>query len=443
MFYIKIVVFFLVAFMWFDSSAIGFNEALAKAYRNNPSLEAMRENLKSVDENMPGALSGWLPTISASMDRGKRDTNFGGTSSVKVTDTRDIELNQPLFRGGQTISEMKKAKNTIIAARATLRSVEQDVLLEAVTAYMDIIRDREVLELTRNNIKVLTKHLEVTEERFSLGEVTKTDVAQAEVSLAIAISEKINAGGTLESSKATYERIIGEEPVELENIDNPITINASLEDITGISLKENPLIKIAEYNKNAARNSISLEKGKLLPRLDLLASRQKQKGALFSSGADIESDSFSFSLAIPLYQSGAEYSRIRQAKYNLGKLKYDLIDQQNKIREAVVHAYNNFQVARATIKSNQATIGASKIVLEGTQQEAKVGARTTLDVLDAEQDLFEAKANLVRSKRDEIVSSYTLLAQVGRLNVGELGLDVEVYDPEENYNKRKYQIIGF
>jgi outer membrane protein len=190
------------------------------------------------------------------------------------------------------------------------------------------------------------------------------------------------------------------------------------------------------------KNRVSVEKGKLLPTVSFQASKDEQKGALFSS-SDLDNERYSINVSIPLYQSGSEYSTIRQAKFNHGRTKLSLEDQRNKVREAVIEAFNNFHVARAVIKSNKAAIASSEIALEGTQEEAKFGARTTLDVLDAEQELFEAKVNLVRSKRDEAVSSYTLLSYIGRLNPKELGLAIDAYDPEENYNKRKYQIIGF
>ena len=421
---------------------MSFEDALSMAYENNPFLKASREELKATDENMPQAISGFLPSISANTERGRRETTQSGTAIDKVTDTKEIVIRQPLFRGGQTYNNIKLAKNIIESGRESLKEVEQEVLLEAITAYSDIIRDQEVLELSKNNVEVLQKHLEVTTERFELGEVTKTDVAQAEAGLSVAKSEMISADGILESSKARFERIVGEKPGILKNIEQPAPFTHSLDELIQIAMAENPSILSTMYSQKAANNRVSVEKGKLLPSVNFQASKDEQKGALFTS-SDLENERFSINVSIPLYQSGAEYSSVRQAKFNHGRLKLGLEDQRNKVREAVIEAFNNFHVARAVIKSNQAAIEASQIALEGTQEEAKFGARTTLDVLDAEQELFEAKANLIRSKRDEIVSSYTLLSYIGRLNPKELGLDTEVYNPKESYNKRKYQIIGF
>jgi outer membrane protein len=426
----------------FDVRAAFFEDALSMAYNNNPALKAAREDVKSTDEQMPQAISGFLPNVVANVQQGKRNTDQGATSDDQTTGTKEIAITQPLFRGGQTYNRIKQAENTIFAARERLKQIEQDVLLEAITAYADIIRDKEVLDLSKNNVEVLQKNLDVTTERFGLGEVTKTDVAQAEASLAVAKSEQINADGVLKSSEATYTRIIGEAPNILEPIKNPFDIQASLDEMIQIAMEENPSLKTASYSEIAAKSEVRVEKGALLPRVDLRASKDEQKGVLFSS-SDLENERVSINLSIPLYQSGAEYSSVRQAKFNHGRLKSTLDDQKNKVREAVIEAFNNFHVAKAVIESNKSAIQASEIALNGTREEAKFGARTTLDVLNAEQDLFEAKANLIRSKRDAIVSSYRLLAFIGRLNPSQLGLAISTYNPEESYNKRKYQIIGF
>lgn len=426
----------------FNALSASFEDAISMAYKNNPELKAAREDVKSTDEQMPQAISGFLPNVTANVERGERNTDQGATSDEQETNSKEISLNQPIFRGGQTYNRIKQAQNNISAARENLRQIEQNVILEAITAYADIIRDKEVLELSKNNVEVLQKNLDVTKERFGLGEVTKTDVAQAEASLAVAKSEQINADGALKSSQATYTRIVGEAPEILEPIKNSFDIQANLEEMIEIAMEENPSLNTAAYSEIAAKSGVRVEKGRLLPRIDLRASKDEQEGVLFSS-SKLDSERVSINFSIPLYQSGTEYSRVRQAKFNHGSLKSTLDDQKNKVREAVIESFNNFEVAKAVIDSNKSAIKASEIALEGTREEAKFGARTTLDVLNAEQDLFEAKANLIRSKRDEIVSSYTLLASIGRLNPSYLKLAISNYDPKENYNKRKYQIIGF
>jgi outer membrane protein len=248
-----IIPFLIAVFLTRTSFALNFEEALSSAYNNNPYLKAAREDLKATDEQMPQAVSGFLPQISANAQRGERETTQAGTSTDRIVDTKEIAINQPLFRGGQTYNNIKLAKNAIFAAREELRQIEQEVLLEAITAYMDIIRDQEVLELSKNNVEVLKKHLEVTKERFNLGEVTKTDVAQAESGLAVAKSEMISADGILESSKARFIRIVGERPGILKPSRRPATLNLSLDEIIQIAMGENPTILSAKYNEMAAK----------------------------------------------------------------------------------------------------------------------------------------------------------------------------------------------
>lgn len=422
--------------------AINLNEALALSYTKNPQLEAERMALRSIDESMPQALSGWLPSISATFQRGMQYQDIGSTENNRITDTRRGEITQPLFKGGNTWFATKKAHYDILSARHKLRSTEQDTLLSAVIAYMDIVRDQEVLELNKNNKTILEKHLDATKERFQLGEVTRTDVAQAEASLAQALSEKIIAQGNLESSRAAYERVIGTAPTGVSMPTNPVVIKASLSHLITLAEENNPLVNMAKYDKLSAEKDISIKKSSLLPEVNLVGSKQRQKGSSLSA-AETDTESVIFQVSVPLYQSGSEYSQIRQAKFSAYKHQFDLDEQINKVREDTIRAYQDFQVAKASITSNNSSVEAFQSALEGTEHEAKVGARTTLDVLDAEQDLFVAKANLIRSKRDEIVAAYTVLAHIGRLNASELGLNVTTYDPKVNYEKVKYKIIGF
>lgn len=425
------------------ANAIELEEALALAYNNNPSLKSMRAHVMSVDETAPTALGGFLPRASASYQRGKLDSKFGTSETNRINDTKEISFSQPIFRGGASISALNQAKDNIKSARESLMQTEQEVLLDAITAYMNIVRDQEVLELARNNLNVMQKHLDVTNERFNFGEVTKTDVAQSEAAVARAMAEKISAEGALEASSSFYERVVGEKPVGVTMPELKIAINYPVNDLIELSKTGNPGIKALNYQKYAAEGEIKKNKASLLPSVDLNASKQKQKGALFGGGNDIDSTSIGFSVSIPLYQSGAEYSRVRQSVHEVTKIEYDIEEQINRVKEQIVSSYQQHQVANSSIASNEAEIEATQIALDGTEKEAKIGSRTILDVLDAEQELFQAKTNLVRSKRDKIVSAYTLLALIGNLNAGELGLAVDFYDPEKHYDDVKYQIIGF
>lgn len=429
----------------YNAKATSLNEALVSSYQTNPQIKSAIEALQSIDEEMPSAISGALPSASSSLQRGQISSTTNSIDTSGITDSKSIGISQPLFKGGRTYASIKKAKNDIMAAREQLKNTEQQILLAASVAYMDVVSNTEAYELAQNNKSVLAHHLEETKTRFDLGELTQTDVAQSKASLAKANSDLISTQRSLESSKAAYTKIIGQEPIDVTMPKNPIEINGSSDELINIALANNPVIKISEYNLNAAKDNVTIQKSSLLPQLSAFANKERQQGvsATTSRTSITDSDTFGINLSIPIYQAGSEYALVRQAKHVAGKNSYDLAVARNEIKEAVIKAYQDFRVAQALIESNQASVDAFSLALEGTQQEANAGLRTNIDVLDAEQALFDAKSNLIKSKRDEVVSSYTLLAQLGKLTAKELGLKVDVYNPEENYNKVKYQFIGF
>lgn len=433
-----------IAFILLQNSAQGatLSEALASSYKTNPQMQSAIQALSAVDEEMPSAISGALPTASATIQRGKKHSELSGTEVNGISDAKVIEINQPLFKGGHTYASIKKANNNILAARENFKITEQLVLLSAVTSYMDVVRDREVFELATHNKSVFEHHLESSNARFELGELTQTDVAQAKAALAKANSELISAQSAFESSKAGYKNNIGEEPLEVKIPQNPIKINGNIDELIKIALENNPSIKAAGYGWDAAKNDINIKKSALLPELSAFANSQKQEDASLTSNRS-DSSMVGLNLSIPLYQGGAEYSDVRKAKHLAGKSSYDFSVAQNNVREEVIRAYQNFKVAQSLIESNTANVEAREVALEGTQQEALEGLRTTIDVLDAQQALFDAKSNLISAQRDEIVNSYALLAQLGRLTAADLGLKVDIYNPTKNTNKSKYHIIGF
>ncbi len=423
--------------------ATSLNEALASSYQTNPDIKAAIEELHGINQEMPSALSGLLPSASASMQRGERNSKFRSGSELSgLNDTKTIEISQPLFKGGKTYSSIKKANNDVLAARASLHLVEQQILLSAAEAYMNVVRDKEVYELAQNNKSVLERHLEATKARFDLGEVTQTDVSQAKANVAKASADLISAERALESSKADYEKIIGQPANDVKMPSNPITVNGSVEELVSIAMQNNPAIKSAEYNLQAAKNEINIQKSAILPEVSAFANKQKFDGKLLSTSQN-EASAVGVNVSVPLYQGGSEYAKIRQAKHSYSKSDFTLISERNKIKEEVIKAYHDYKVAQSLIESTQASVEAFTVALDGIEQETLAGLRTTIDVLDAEQDLFDAKANLIKSKRDEIVSSYTLIAQLGKLTAQELGLKVDLYNAENNYRWTKYQIIGF
>jgi outer membrane protein len=425
------------------ASATSLSEALALAYKNNPQIKSAIQELQATDEEMPAAIAGFMPSVSSNLERGTRTTEFGPSQQIEgLTDSKSLNVTQPLFNGGRTYASIKRANNAIMAARQRLKSTEQQVLLSAVEAYMGIVVDEEVYNLAIHNKEVMEKHLEAAYERFKLGEVTQTDVAQANASLAKADSELISASRKLESAKSVYSKVIGQDPIDIKMPESSPEITGTADELINEALANNPFIQTAKYTSDEAKNNIAIDESSLLPQFSAFATKQKQDGSDLST-AKTDSETIGLRLSIPLYQSGAEYAQIRKAKHVSSKSEYDLILTQNDVRDSVIKAYEDFQAAQELTKSNVLIVDAFASALEGTEQEALSGSRTTLDVLDAEQALFNAKTSLITSQHDEIVTSYTLLAQSGNLTAKDLALPVDIYNPEENYEKVKFKMIGF
>lgn len=407
------------------SSAASLNEALSTAYENSPDIKSAFKELAVKSDAMPSALTGLLPEVSANIERSKKYYNSSSADANGMTDSKEIGITQPLFNGGKTYNNIKKAKNTVLLAKEEFRKTEQDLLLKAATAYMDVVSSSEVLELAKNNKKVLIQHLEATKARFELGEVTQTDVAQSKASLAAADSDLISAEREYELASASFEKITGMKPVNVAMPTSPIEVKGNADELVRIALSTNPNVKIAEYTLAAAKSDIMIAGSALLPSLNAFANKQREKNLLLSTSSNsgkTETDTVGLSLSIPLFKSGSEYINIRQAKNLASKYDFDLSSVKNATRESVVKAFQDYRIAQSLIHSNQINVDASEIALNGTKEEALVGIRTTIDVLDAEHALFEAKAKLIKSRRDEIVGSYSLLAELGKLSLSELGL---------------------
>lgn len=425
------------------SFAASLQEALETTYKTNPELAAERSNLASVDEQASQAFSGWLPSATFGYDKGHEKVEVGARPEESDSTTSTTwRIQQPIFNGGRTVALTHRATQQIKASRAALQQTEQRVLLNAVTAYMNVIRDHDVLELSRNNVSVLEKHLEITKERFRLGEVTRTDVAQAEARLASAISDRTQAEGQFSTSQANYKRVVGVAP------SNPIAPTAlpvlptNLDEVIARAKANNPAVKRAKYSLEVAHYEVNANAAELLPDVALVGTKRSDDGFAAYGGQDYDSETIALNVSVPLYQSGIEYSRIRQAKETKQQRKFLLDDADNSATEDAISAWENYQVAKATIVSTQSSAEAAQVALDGVTQEADVGSRTTLDVLDAEQELFVAKSSLIRAKRNEIVSMYNLQSVMGVLTAGDLKLNVPVYDPEKHYDNVKYKVIG-
>lgn len=428
----------------FSAEAVTLKETLKATYEFNPELKSERANLEAVDEDLSQAIAGFRPTISAGYDRGRQRTQIGAAAeNTRTTESKDISIQQPIFNGFGTVKRVEGNRYRVRAAREQLRSKEQEILLNAVTSYMDVVRDTSVLEFSRNNEKVLEEQLKAVRDRFAVGEVTRTDVAQAEARLSIAVSGRVQAEGNLVTSKATYVRIVGEAPENLSaEFEMPILPN-SLEEATQMARAGSPDLKRAEFLTKSGDSAVDASMSSLLPSVALVGSMERSTGNTFMGGGDVENDSVVMNVSIPLYQSGAEYSRIRQAQSNHERTKQSEADTHNRLLENVVQAWKTVETDRAIIKSNEDAIKAAEVALDGVRQEEQYGARTTLDVLDAEQELFQAQVNFVRSQRDYAVAVFDLAAVLGKLTAEGQKIDTEAYDPDAHYRQVKYKILGF
>ncbi len=427
--------------------------ALVQAYQNNPTLNSQRAAVRAADENVPIALSGYRPKVTITASGGEQslsttvDSNperkpgspatYFTQSGYGAPFSAGASVTQTLFNGFQTANRTRQAESAVFAARETLRATEQTVLLNAATAYMNLLRDSAILDLQRRNVEVLQEQLRQTRDRFNVGEVTRTDVAQAESSLAAGRSQVLGAEANYTASLATYRQVIGVNPGKLAP-GTPVDRFSppNLPGAVSLGSAGHPTVTTAQYNVDAALQQVKVAEGALYPTVSLQGNYTKNW--MTTQGLNtIEGYTASVlgNVTVPLYQGGAEYATIRQAKETLGQKRIDLDTARDQVRQTVVQSWGQLQAGKANIEATQAQVQAAEIALNGVREEARVGQRTTLDVLNAQQVLVNARVALVTAQHDRVVASYTLLAAVGRLSPQVLGLHVPVYDAKVHYHQ--------
>jgi len=431
-----------------SASAETIGGALAKAYLNNPDVNQQRAAVRASDENIPKANAGYLPTINGEADTGIQDFNYAPSSPFfpsGVTHPRGYGLTatENIWNGNRTINSVRQAESGVFAAREQLRNTEQNTLLNGVTAYMDVLRDSAILSLNRANVDVLKEQLRQTQDRFNVGEVTKTDVAQAQASLAGAQAQALSAQSTLQASMARYRQTIGDEPKNLSPV-KPLdkTLPKSLSEAIAISQVEHPAIVGALHGVDSAALNVKVVEGALLPTLNLQGQLAKRYDVSDIPGNQALTASLVAQLNVPLYDGGLTYASTRQAKEQLTQQELQADQQRDTVRAAVVSAWWLFDVSPAVIKSSKAQVDAAGVALEGVREEAKVGQRTTLDVLNAQQALLNARVQFVSAEHDQVVASYALLSAIGRLSTATLGITVAQYDPKVHFDQVKDKWIG-
>ncbi len=414
-------------------------DALIATYQTNPRLQAQRDALRAVNERYSQASSGWRPTLSAQGRAAASRQEIGATTNNRSITSIGLSASQPLYRGGRTVAAQARALEEINQQRAILLQTEQEIFLQTVNAYVNVIRDFAVLRLNEKNEEVLQRNLEATQDRFQVGEVTITDVAQAESRLAQATAETVRALGNLTSSKANYERVVGRSPENLSKPSSPLTLPTTQEDALTVARAENPRLLAANFARTAASFAVNEQQGALLPEVSAIASISRDTGNLNGSSTASQAG---VNVAVPIFQSGAEYSRIREAKQRNAQQRSLLLDEQRAVTEGVISAWDDLQTTRAQIASLNTSITAAEIALEGVKQESLVGSRTVLDVLNAEQELLSVRVNLVRAESAEILAQYSLLASMGRLTAQYLQLQTAVYNPVSDFEAIRGQWFG-
>ena len=448
-------------------SAQTLTEAFAYAYNNNPQLLAQRAFLRSTDEGVPQALSHWRPTVaftgSAGYTRaGDRTSETAGAATTCPTAkspfattmgtcivsfeprTVDLRVTQFVYRGGQTEAQTRQAINTVQSERAHTLAVETAVFQAVAQAYLDVVRDQTLVEVNRNNEQVLRKQLEATRDRFRVGEVTRTDVAQAEAALAQATAQRITAEGNLENSRANYVKAVGHPPGRLLLPRERPVLPATREEALSLAALDNPTVIQGNFAELAARDNVDLQRGALLPQVSIVGDLNRSLNTSFTTRTSrLDTAAVTAQVTMPLYEGGQQYSITRAAEQAVGQRRSQVDDSRRESVRLATTAWETLQAARAAVTSFGAAVRAAQIALEGTQQEALVGSRTVLDVLQAEQTLFNTQSQLVTAQHDAALQEFNLAGATGRLVAAEMRLPVKLYDMERHYKSVKDKWFGF
>jgi outer membrane protein len=467
-----------------ENPSMTLEDALAIAYETNPDLAAAQAGLRASDEQVAQANGAWRPTISVGATYGVEKYFFpvaisgGGliathttvtpsgaaipaadgiqTINASITDhplNGQATISQPLFRSGRTIAEISRAKALVRSGRAQLIATEQTVLLNAATAYMNVVRDTAIVKLRQHNVEVLRRQRDSTQLEYKAGSLTRTDVAQSEARLATAQSDLTTAQGQLATSRADFVQTIGRPSETLQSNPGLPALPAAEEAVLGMALKQNPALLTAQANERAANYAVDDAWGAMGPTLSVQGQYQYSQSVLnsvtgFSSGGPPQSVpehavAIMGQLNVPIYQAGVEEANVRQARELHSQSKLNVVAADRQVRDAVEAAWSNFESALGTIDSNEATQKADEIAFEGVSKEQQVGGRTVLDVLNAEQELLNAQVALVSSRRNSVVTAYQVLAAGGSLTAKSLGLKVKLYDPLQHYDEDAAAWVGF
>lgn len=426
-----------------SASAETIAQALASAYADNPTINSARAQTRADDEEVPIARSARLPTVSLySTTTGQTtDTVLSGRDNTTGSTDFGLRVTQDIFSGFRVTNGVRRSEAGVLSSRETLRSTVQNVLFDAAQAYMDVLRDIALLDIRRKNVLFLEEQVRAANERFNVGENTRTDVAQARARLANSRAAVSLAESNLASSRALYRQIIGHDPNGLgQDFPYGSLIPDQLSAAIAIGQNGHPAILAASHAADAQAFAVKQVEGELLPTVSLEGTLNHSES--FNDNIDPNSAQIVGRVSIPLFPGGAVYPRVRQAKEIYGQRKVQIDVARDQVRATVVSAWALVDAARGAISAANEGVDAAEIALSGVQEEQRVGQRTTLDVLDAQQELLLARETLIVAHRDRIVASFALLSAMGRLNAQALRLPTAAYDPTEHYRSVRGKFIG-
>lgn len=427
-------------------------EALASAYLTNPTLQQARATLRATDEQVPTALAGWRPTVTgnAGLTYYQGTNDYQGSSDqpgyLRIYNTpgytAGVTIQQPIYSGGRTTASTHQAVNKVMAARANLISVEQQVFKNVVNAYVSVIEDEQLLQLNINNERVLEQQLRATNERFKVGEITRTDVAQAESAYASAKATRQQSEGTLQTAQATYMQIVGMAPPPNLVPPQPLVLPVKNEQTAAaMAVKNNPDVINALFTESSQKDSVAVAMAAIMPKISATAAYARQ----INQGLNHQIDENKYAMLnfnIPIYQGGSEYAAVRQAKQQAQAAHREVDIQRRTVAQDAVSNWQKFVSYQAAISSNRAAIKAGIVALDGVERQAIVGTSTTLEVLQQQQTLLQAQVALVQSLSNMVIASYNVASAIGRLTAADLQLNVPLYDDKAYYKAVKDRLWG-
>lgn len=422
-------------------------QALASTYTTNPTLLAQRARLRAADENVSQALAGWRPTVRVSTQASRQSVTTPGIPTAYYSpQSIDVSLSQPLFSGGRTVAQTEQADKSVLAERALLIATEENILQQAADAYLNVVRDQSVVQLRVDSEQVLRRQLEATQKRYRIGELTATDVSQAEARLAQTIALRVQAEGLLQGSRATYEDAVGHAPETLAPPTLLAALPTSRDEVLALAEGANPSIVQARHTAEAGAAQVDVYVADLLPQLSLQADAVRSYNTTSSGtaqpGTRTDTLQATLNLSVPFYQGGAEYSRVRQQKHTANQQRITIQQARRTVLDTAATYWEALVSARDQIASLTKQVESDASALDGVQKEAQVGSRSVLDVLNAEQELVAARVSLVLAQHDELNAAYQVAAAIGRMTAEGLHLPVTPYDPTVNYDRARDAWVG-